>query len=763
MSCLPARLALYLGLGLALALSYACREDGHQPRPGRVERFGLAVEDSVDPERAKVELVERLVIDPEGQGWRILNTEYTLGASDELGDRRPALLLQGPKRARIQIPGEYTAGQFDALVLTMRSGARPMVSARLSHRSQVLAESAEFTIARDQLEILTVPLEVPAGAQASRLEIEVKQLREPAYIYDIVLTKTGKDALLPMPEQGPELFNVDGDARRAVGVSREAPLNLALSVPAGGRFSFDYAWPKIVQEPDAEGQVVVGVLGLDDGGKQDALHDRFPLTSDGAWQHVDFSLEQFAGQQVSVLIGIRANRDDLELAALISEPVLYVPDPDPQTVLLITSDTHRFDYVGRSNSGTGVQTPHLDALAERGVFFENCLSSTNVTLPSHVALMTGHSPRDTGVLQNNVPLAEAAPTLAEHFAAQGYQTLGVVAVEHLGDPESGLGQGFDRMAWPRGTADAADIVDQLLAWEPDFEGRSLFVWAHVFDAHGPYQPPDPAFVESYYRGDPRDPALPAPRFPQPARETGIRDIEYVYAQYKGEVTYLDRELGRLFETPRFAQGIIAFTADHGESFGAHDIWWTHAGLFPNTIHVPLIIAWPGSRPARDSREVRQIEVGRTLLDLARLDPSGFPGRSLVQGTQPDTPRFTISARAMDASVTIGKWHLILSLQAEPARGVPLHQVCLYDVVADPCGLQDLAQREPERTASMRALLIDWLLDTPDSEWAGESNTSEERMQALAELGYVLDAETSRDAFYDPECGCAECLVFRENE
>ncbi len=82
------------------------------------------------------------------------------------------------------------------------------------------------------------------------------------------------------------------------------------------------------------------------------------------------------------------------------------------------------------------------------------------------------------------------------------------------------------------------------------------------------------------------------------RLPGLRDPEWVRAQYRGEVSYLDGELGRLLESPRFAQGIIAVTGDHGESLGEHAIWWDHKGLYPNCLRVPLILAWPGcARPA----------------------------------------------------------------------------------------------------------------------------------------------------------------------
>ena len=124
----------------------------------------------------------------------------------------------------------------------------------------------------------------------------------------------------------------------------------------------------------------------------------------------------------------------------------------------------------------------------------------------------------------------------------------------------------------------------------DAAGKPLFLWLHLFDAHTPYAPPAP-FDRAYYpkEKDPFAAELPAPDLDPrlfPTNMPGLKDLEYPASQYRGEVSYLDAELARLFAVPRIARGIVAFTADHGESFGAHGVWWEHAELYPETIHVP---------------------------------------------------------------------------------------------------------------------------------------------------------------------------------
>jgi hypothetical protein len=52
------------------------------------------------------------------------------------------------------------------------------------------------------------------------------------------------------------------------------------------------------------------------------------------------------------------------------------------------------------------------------VLFVDCWSVTNVTNPSHTALFTGLSPRDTRLVDDFTRLGERAQTLAECFSPE---------------------------------------------------------------------------------------------------------------------------------------------------------------------------------------------------------------------------------------------------------------------------------------------------------------------------------------------------------
>jgi arylsulfatase A-like enzyme len=320
---------------------------------------------------------------------------------------------------------------------------------------------------------------------------------------------------------------------------------------------------------------------------------------------------------------------------LLTQPVLAKPAERAPTVLLITSDTHRADHVGFAGSRHDVLTPELDRLAARGLWFSNCVSTSNATQPSHVAILTGESPRDTRVIDNVTMLSGDATTLAERFRDAGWATWAAVSADHLDDANSGLGQGFDRMSAPRDyQRNASDTISRVETWLEGQRGLPVFIWVHLYDAHTPYTPTEP-FLAEHWPADknPFDAALPEARVPELARALmpeGLRDLDYMRACYRAEVTELDSQLPRLFDHPRLRDGVIAFTADHGESLGAHGVYWDHRGLYPQTTQVPLVLAWPGSpRGMRSDRPVTNVDLARTLLDLAGLPSVEMPGTSLV--------------------------------------------------------------------------------------------------------------------------------------
>ena len=516
--------------------------------------------------------------------------------------------------------------------------------------------------------------------------------------------------------------------RRALGLLPDRPLGARVEGERGDRLRLALA----LAEGSAAARVVLRL------GPQEELVD---LAPGEGWRALDLPVPGPADLSLELLADAPAD----PVAVAVTPPVLVRPAPRPPTVLLITSDTHRADHLRAAGLGVDVDTPHLDALAAWGTLFEDAHSPTNITRPAHVSLFTGVHVRDHGIVDNVSRLADAAPTLAEAFHARGWATLAAVSAKHLAPGPSGLGQGFDAMAAPEsGESDVFDAVAACLALLEEAKGRPAFVWLHLFDAHAPYLPRG-AWRDRYWDPgrDPADPALPKPpRRPRWAKE--VRDLSYLAALYRAEVSALDERLAAVLGHPRLASAVTAFTADHGEHLGVEDGFFGHLWLDRDDLHVPLVLAGPGvPAGARSTAPVTIEHVGRTLLDLAGLDRVPFPGRNLLADPGPGpVHRFAVARNGESVSAERGGWLLVRDL-VDRSEGSPLLLLVagrerLFDLRADPSCRNDLLGAEPARAADLRRALDGFLGERRELAWGIERSPTSAEQAELEALGYGGD-------------------------
>ncbi len=92
----------------------------------------------------------------------------------------------------------------------------------------------------------------------------------------------------------------------------------------------------------------------------------------------------------------------------------------PNFVVILT-DQQRRDSLGCYGNSVA-DTPNIDALAERGVLFENAFTANLICSPSRASLLTGRMPRTHGLLTNGCWLSPCETTLPHVLASQGYRT-----------------------------------------------------------------------------------------------------------------------------------------------------------------------------------------------------------------------------------------------------------------------------------------------------------------------------------------------------
>jgi arylsulfatase A-like enzyme len=253
-------------------------------------------------------------------------------------------------------------------------------------------------------------------------------------------------------------------------------------------------------------------------------------------------------------------------------------------------------------------------------------------------------------------------------------------------------------------------VNAALHWAEtfaDLRERGLaspfFLYLHFMDPHIDYQPPL-AFVPPEARDydGPVDGTsssihalLDQPGGPRPS------DVAQMRALYRGEVSYLDAQLRRLFASLRELglwtdRTLVVFVADHGEQFGEHG-GYEQDDVYVENVHVPLWLRGAGLAPRSVLDVVRIVDVAPTVLDL--LGVAGLPGAegrsvaALLHGLPLD-PVAAITEYGTRLRVTDRRFSLVRS-----DGGVQL-----FDLSVDPGEKTDLSGALPAQVAALERAL-----------------------------------------------------------
>jgi arylsulfatase A-like enzyme len=189
--------------------------------------------------------------------------------------------------------------------------------------------------------------------------------------------------------------------------------------------------------------------------------------------------------------------------------------------------------------------------------------------------------------------------------------------------------------------DAARITGDFLGWLSRQQQQPFFAFLNYYDAHQPYLPPE-SFELKFGPEKPRgnlsyftnSAELDKPWQMSPQQVQGELDA------YDSAISYMDHHLGLLFDELAH-QGIlentlIIVTSDHGEQFGEHSLFGHTNSLYIQTLHVPLVISFPGRVPVgvRIPEVASLRDLPTTVLDLIGFKgETRFPGTSLAQHWQ----------------------------------------------------------------------------------------------------------------------------------
>ena len=302
-------------------------------------------------------------------------------------------------------------------------------------------------------------------------------------------------------------------------------------------------------------------------------------------------------------------------------------------ILLIIMDTVRADHLSVYNYSIDT-TPNLKKLAENSVVFENAISPSSWTLPSHSSVFTGRDSSKHNANKLNQLLSKKEITIAEILNEKGYNTAGFVGGLYI-KSKYGFGQGFktydDRLdffsylhtfnklsvryiisaisikfetfIFNRDNERTAEETNKrIFKWLDKNKEQPFFMFINYFDAHHPYN-----------RGQ---------EFKEQI-DSNAKNIDEEIIKYDIEIFYLDRQIGELLkkldELGIKNNTIIIVTADHGEEFGEHGGVYHGRTLYEEVIHVPLIIYYPKEfSPKIIEKRIGIINIFSTILDILKM-------------------------------------------------------------------------------------------------------------------------------------------------
>jgi len=389
----------------------------------------------------------------------------------------------------------------------------------------------------------------------------------------------------------------------------------------------------------------------------------------------------------------------------------------PNVVFIISDDQHFGDYgfMGHEH----IETPNLDALAERSRVYRRGYVTTSLCCPSLASMVTGRYPRHTGITGNlpgqnrpefpeqqqaYIDMMRASQPLPELLAERGYlsfqsgkwwcgsyATGGFTHGMTHGDPARGGRHGDVGLAIGRqGLDPIADFLDLTITEEKPF-----FLWYAPFLPHTPHNPPERLFEK--YRG--------------------LHDSPHV-ARYWAMCEWFDETCGELLallEDKGVADNtMIVYICDNG---------WINRpdrqGYAPRSkrspydggLRTPVMLCWPGVvEPGEGVGLATNLDLVPTVLAACGVEiPGAVDGVDLL--AHDDQPRVAFSGavyshdavevRNPEANLEYrwridGRWKLILPNTARfPDRATEL-----YNILVDPEEQYEVSTQHPDVVAAM---------------------------------------------------------------
>jgi len=517
------------------------------------------------------------------------------------------------------------------------------------------------------------------------------------------------------------------------------------------------------------------------------FHERMnmePDQKDIRFHQETIDLSHFANRTVTfhfITRKVKTHAADrmLPVIAFWGNPMLTTPRREDSefNVILVSLDTLRADHLG--TYGYPLDTsPHIDALAQESVQFNQHFSTAPWTLPAHMSLFTSKSVSRHKIHQAHHRLNPEIITLAEILKTQGYTTGAFTGGGYVG---SGFGfdRGFDfyQDRELRGHKGAQRLFTRTSKWIRENKRNRFFLFLHTYQIHGPYTTPTPfnlTFLKKNHAWKKIHINSHLGGTKGIYKPLSDHERENVIALYDAEIRYTDEILiapliRLLKDTGLYDQTLIVLTSDHGEEFYEHGAWLHGQSLFNELIRIPLLIKKPFQKDGGIKRDdpANIMDIAPTLLGQLGIKASAltenFAGIDLFKySTRKDKPPRSLIGeiyrtrlfpapfpgaddRLQQATVVEYPYKLIVVLNymvnyyfySPPPPFKKEMVIELYDLSQDPQEKNNIASRKPEMVQRLWKKLEQHFREGIRDDRSPDVFSKDEALQRrLRALGYI---------------------------
>ena len=290
---------------------------------------------------------------------------------------------------------------------------------------------------------------------------------------------------------------------------------------------------------------------------------------------------------------------------------------------------------------------NIKKIAKESVLFMQHFSTSNATAPALTSMLTGQYPNNHGII-HQLPYTKEKEIekiekvkfwLPSYLKQKGYET---ICIDWVGfwfkKGFDFYGEGDENPATRNSPFISAENAFKLAMLKIKQSTKPFFLFTHLWDTHFPF--PNTKYESEGNEND-REETLKNIKnesqreyLKKRIKNTNLYTLQDMIDKYDISIKEIDQEIGKFYnflkEANLWEDMIFLVLGDHGDNLTSHEIYFSHAGLYDDTIYVPMIMRLPGFGAREIKKFSQHTDIIPTIFDYLGFETDEkFDGKSLI--------------------------------------------------------------------------------------------------------------------------------------